>query len=50
MYPRLWGLSGVPLPDLCNRLVQLAVERKQHRARIDESLRAFVAGAADGRT
>jgi D-alanine-D-alanine ligase len=50
MYPRLWGLSGVPLPELCNRLVLLAVERKRHRARIDESLRAFVAGAAAGRT
>ncbi|MBM4281204.1 MAG: D-alanine--D-alanine ligase [Deltaproteobacteria bacterium] len=48
MYPRLWGLSGVPLPQLCDRLVQLAVERKRHRARIDDALRAFVAGAAVG--
>jgi D-alanine-D-alanine ligase len=50
MYPRLWGLSGVALPQLCDRLVQLAVERKRHRARIDDSLRAFVAGAAAGKT
>jgi D-alanine-D-alanine ligase len=46
MYPRLWGLSGVPLPALCDRLVQLAVERHRHRARIDQALRAFVAGVA----
>jgi D-alanine-D-alanine ligase len=46
MYPRLWGLSGVPLPALCDRLVRLAVERKARRARIDASLREFVAGVA----
>jgi D-alanine-D-alanine ligase len=46
MYPRLWGLSGVPLPALCDRLVQLALERKRHRGRIDDALRAFVAGVA----
>jgi D-alanine-D-alanine ligase len=45
MYPRLWSLTGVELPDLCDQLVQLAISRKRHRARIDESLRAFVASA-----
>ncbi len=50
MYPRLWALSGVPLPALCDRLVRLAVERRERRAHIDASLRAFVAGAAAGRT
>jgi D-alanine-D-alanine ligase len=50
MYPRLWGLTGVPLPELCDRLVTLAVERRTRRAHIDESLRAFVAAAAAGKT
>lgn len=43
MYPRLWGLAGVPLPELVDRLVRIAVERHANKARIDESLRAFVA-------
>lgn len=42
MYPRLWGLSGVPLPALCDRLLKLAVERHEEKARTDEALRAFV--------
>lgn len=43
MYPRLWGLSGVPLPELCDRLVKLAVERQSDKRRLDAGLRAFVA-------
>jgi D-alanine-D-alanine ligase len=27
MYPTLWGASGIPFPDLVDRLVQLALER-----------------------
>lgn len=27
MYPQLWAASGIPFPDLVNRLVQLAIER-----------------------
>ena len=42
MYPRLWGLSGVPLPELCDRLVKLAVERQADKRRLDAGLRAFV--------
>ena len=48
MYPQLWGLSGVPLPQLCDTLVQLAVERSRRKARIDQSLREFVAAASTG--
>jgi D-alanine-D-alanine ligase len=33
VYPKLWGLSGVPFPELCNRLVQLGVERHEREAR-----------------
>lgn len=50
MYPQLWGLSGVPLPQLCDTLVQLAVERSRRKARIDQSLRDFVASVARGAT
>jgi D-alanine-D-alanine ligase len=27
MYPQLWAYSGVPFPELVDRLVQLAIER-----------------------
>ena len=43
MYPRLWALSGVPLPELCDRLVRLAVERQQGKRNLDAGLRSFVA-------
>ena len=43
MYPRLWGLAGVPLPELVDTLVKLGVERHKAKARLDESLHDFVA-------
>jgi len=43
MYPRLWGLSGVPLPALVDRLVKIALERHQDRRRLDEGIKAFLA-------
>lgn len=33
MYPKLWEASGVPFPDLVDRLVHLAVARHQERSR-----------------
>jgi len=27
MYPKLWQASGIPYPELLDRLIQLAVER-----------------------
>lgn len=33
MYPRLWEASGVPFPELVDRLVALALERHERRAR-----------------
>ncbi len=33
MYPKLWEASGVPYPDLLDRLVELAIERHERRAR-----------------
>ena len=29
MYPRLWAHSGVAFPELCDRLINLALERYQ---------------------
>lgn len=34
MYPKLWGASGVPFPELVARLVELALERHAARARL----------------
>jgi D-alanine-D-alanine ligase len=33
MYPRLWEVSGLPYPDLLDRLVDLAIERHDRRAK-----------------
>ena len=33
MYPRLWEVSGLPYPALLDRLIELAIERHDRRAR-----------------
>jgi D-alanine-D-alanine ligase len=33
VYPKLWERSGLPFPQLCDRLVALGVERHEHEAR-----------------
>jgi D-alanine-D-alanine ligase len=33
MYPRLWEVSGVPYPELIDRLIALALARRARRAR-----------------
>jgi len=33
MYPKLWEASGVPYPELLDRLIQLGMERQQDRQR-----------------
>jgi D-alanine-D-alanine ligase len=43
MYPRLWGLSGVSLSELVDRLVKIALERHHDRRRLDEGIKAFLA-------
>lgn len=43
MYPRLWDLSGVPLPDLVDRLVQIALKAHQDRHRLDQGIRDWIA-------
>lgn len=34
MYPRLWGESGVTYPELLERLVELAVERRERKNKL----------------
>jgi D-alanine-D-alanine ligase len=43
MYPRLWGLTGVPLPELVDRLVRIAFERHRDRHRLDQGIKDFLA-------
>lgn len=33
MYPKLWEASGIPYPQLINRLVELALERQREKVR-----------------
>ncbi len=33
MYPKLWEASGVPYPELLDRLIQLGMQRHDERAR-----------------
>lgn len=47
MYPRLWDLSGVPLPDLVDRLVRIAVQRHRDRHRLDQGIKEFLAGLGE---
>lgn len=48
MYPRLWGLSGVPLPELVDRLVAIAQRRHADRARLDRGIKAWLGGLRRG--
>jgi D-alanine-D-alanine ligase len=43
MYPRLWALAGIPLPQLVDRLVAIALERHRDRKRLDDGIKAFLA-------
>ncbi len=40
MYPKLWEESGLPYPALVDRLVELALERKAERNRIERRYRS----------
>ena len=37
MYPKLWEASGLPYPELLNRLIELALERHRDRSRMSTS-------------
>ncbi len=35
MYPKLWEASGLPYPQLCDRLIELALQRKKENDRTE---------------
>ena len=39
MYPRLWEASGLPYPQLLDRLIELAMARHQRRAKLETLFR-----------
>lgn len=39
MYPKLWAVSGLPYPALLDRLIELALERKQETDRLEHVYR-----------
>jgi len=39
MYPRLWEASGLPYPELLDRLIDLALERSQRRSQLERAFR-----------
>jgi D-alanine-D-alanine ligase len=47
MYPRLWGLTGVPLPELVDRLVRIALVRHQDRHCLDQGIKDFLKELAE---
>jgi D-alanine-D-alanine ligase len=40
MYPRLWEASGLPYPQLLDRLIELALERHRTRAALERTFRS----------
>jgi len=40
MFPRLWAASGLPYPELLNRLIELALERHAVRSALETDYRA----------
>jgi D-alanine-D-alanine ligase len=42
MYPRLWALTGVPLPMLVERLVEIALDRHAERQGLDEGIKGWL--------
>jgi D-alanine-D-alanine ligase len=39
MYPRMWEASGLPFPQLLDRLIELAIDRHRVRAALETTLR-----------
>lgn len=42
MYPRLWEISGLPLPRLVDRLVAIALDRHRDRRRLDVAIKSWL--------
>ena len=35
MYPKLWEATGLPYTELLDRLIELALERHDHRSKLE---------------
>jgi D-alanine-D-alanine ligase len=44
MYPKLWDASGVPYPELIDRLIELALERYEDKGRSETSYQPALSG------
>ena len=42
MYPKLWEESGLTLPELVDRLVQIAIDCHQRRTRLDQAIKTWL--------
>jgi D-alanine-D-alanine ligase len=42
MYPKLWEATGVPLEELVDRLVEIAVERHRERSELDRGIKRWL--------
>lgn len=42
MYPKLWDLAGVPLPDLVSRLVDVALRRHADRRQLNDGIHDWI--------
>lgn len=43
MYPKLWNLSGLPLADLVDRLVNIGIARHDRRRQLDHGIKSWLA-------
>jgi D-alanine-D-alanine ligase len=48
MYPKLWAASGVPYPELVDRLLELAIERNRTLREKATSVGELSTGARPG--
>lgn len=40
LYPKAWESTGIPMPELCDRLIELALERQRERAQLETRFRS----------
>ena len=43
MYPKLWEEAGLPLPDLVDRLVEIAISVHRRRRSLDDGIKDWLA-------
>ena len=44
MYPKLWEVTGLPIDQLVDRLVKIALERHADRQRLDAGIKSWLSG------